>query len=192
MKKIESLYNNGIFEFLNIEEDFTIDDKVKTIKRKLVRRPPGIRAIIINEGNKILLSKEFRYELNSFDYRLPGGKVFDTIEDYQESLNNNTLAENVFKTVSKEVLEEVGLIIHNPTLIKVSHDGASVEWDLYYFEIKDYEVSSDGNHLEENEFVCGYDFYSFDEIIKMCQENKIHEDRSIAVLLTYILKKDKN
>lgn len=192
MKKIESLYSNGIFEFLNIEEDFTIDDNIKKIKRKLVRRPPGIRAIIINKDNEILLSKEFRYELNAFDYRLPGGKVFDTIEEYQDSLTNNTLEDNVFKTVNKEVLEEVGLIIHNPTLIKVSHDGASVEWDLYYFEIKDYEVSADGNHLEENEFVSGYDFYSFDEIIKMCQENKIHEDRSIAVLLTYILKKDKD
>lgn len=192
MKKIESLYSNGIFEFLNIEEDFTIDNEVKTIKRKLVRRPPGIRAIIINENNQILLSKEFRYELDTFDYRLPGGKVFDTIEEYQKSLTDNTLEENVLKTVTKEVQEEVGLIIHNPNLIKVSHDGASVEWDLYYFEIKEYEISAQGNHLEENEFVSGYSFYSFDEIIKLCQENKIHEDRSVGVLLTYILKKGKN
>lgn len=80
MKKVVSLYNNGIFEFLNIEEEFTIDNDIKTIKRKLVRRPPGVRAIIINENNQILLSKEFRYELNTFDYRLPGGKVFDSIK----------------------------------------------------------------------------------------------------------------
>ena len=56
--------------------------------------------------------------------------------------------ENVLKTVPKEVLEEVGLIIFNPRLLKISLDGSGVIWDLYYFEIKEYMKSETGAQLE--------------------------------------------
>lgn len=74
MRKEQSIFNNGFFEFLETEEEFTVDNQKKVIRRTMVRRPPGIRALIVNEENQILLSKEFRYELNDWDYRLPGGK----------------------------------------------------------------------------------------------------------------------
>lgn len=186
MRKENATFNNGFFEFLEVEEEFNVDGKIKQVKRNMVRRPPGIRALIVNENEQILLSKEFRYELNDWDFRLPGGKVFDSLEDYKVSLKEDTIMENVLKTVPKEVMEEVGLIISDPKLIKVSHDGAGVIWDLYYFEIKDYKISNDGPQLEENEIINGYSWFGFDDIIKMCEKNEIHEDRSVAVLLTYI------
>lgn len=183
------IFDNGLFEYLEIEELLTVDGKEKNIKRKVVRRPPGIRALIINNENKILLSREFRYELSEWDYRLPGGKVFDTIEEFRESLKNNTVDSSADTTVSKEVLEEVGLIVKNQNLIKISKDGATVIWDLYYYEITDFQVSEDGNHLEEGELINGYDWFSFDEIINLCKNGAIHEDRTVGVLLTYILSK---
>ncbi len=67
----------------------------------MVRRPPGIRALIVNNDNQILLSKEFRYELNDWDYRLSGGKVFESLNDYKVALENNTVMENVLETVPK-------------------------------------------------------------------------------------------
>ena len=133
MKKEKSLFDNGFFEFIETEEDFKIENQVKHIKRNMVRRPPGIRALIVNGNNQILLSKEFRYELNDWDFRLPGGKVFDSLKDYQIALENGTVMENVLKTVPKEVLEEVGLIVNHPKLLKISLDGAGVICDLYYF-----------------------------------------------------------
>lgn len=187
MKKEHSIFDNGFFEFLETEEEFKIDNQTKYIKRNMVRRPPGIRALIVNRKNQILLSKEFRYELNSWDYRLPGGKVFDSLNEYKIALNNNTVMENVLKTVPKEVLEEVGLIISNPKLLKISLDGAGVIWDLYYFEIKEYMKSETGAQLEEDEIINGYMWYNFDEIIKMCKNEEIHEDRTVGVLLSYIL-----
>ncbi len=187
MKKERALFDNGFFEFLETEEEFTIDNKKKHIKRNMVRRPPGIRALIVNEKNQILLSKEFRYELDDWDYRLPGGKVFDSLNDYKLALEDNKVMENVLKTVPKEVLEEVGLIISNPKLLKVSLDGAGVIWDLYYFEIKEYRKSETGPKLEEDEVINGYTWFDFDEIIRMCQKNEIHEDRTVGVLLSYIL-----
>ena len=86
MRKENATFNNGFFEFLEVEEEFNVDGKIKQVKRNMVRRPPGIRALIVNENEQILLSKEFRYELNDWDFRLPGGKVFDSLEDYKVSL----------------------------------------------------------------------------------------------------------
>ncbi len=65
--------------------------------------------------------------------------------------------------------------------------GAGVIWDLYYFEIKDYVKSENGPQLEEEEIINGYKWYEFNEIVNMCQNNKIQEDRTVGVLLTYIL-----
>jgi len=184
----KSVYNNGFFEFLETEEDFVIEGVTKHIKRNMVRRPPGIRALLVDKKKgKILLSREFRYELNGWDYRLPGGKVFDSLEEYKKSLKQEDVLEHVEATVPKEVLEEIGFVVNNPKLLKVSHDGAGVIWDLYYYEITDFTISEDGPQLEENEVVSGFVWKSYEEIIKLCIGKEIHEERTIGVLLTYIL-----
>ena len=190
----KSVFNNGFLEFLETEEEHTNNKQKKIIKRKMDRRPPGVRALILNKNDnqKILLSKEFRYELDKWDYRLPGGKVFDTLDLYKEAIARNDVQKYVEESVAKEVLEEVGLIVKSQKLLKISHDGAGVIWDLFYYEIKAYEESLDGAHLEENEFVEGYVWKSFDEIIKMCIEQKINEERTVGVLLSYILEHKNN
>ncbi len=187
MKQENILFDNGFFELVKTEEDFEVEGGVKHVKRNFVRRPPGIRALIVNENDEILLSREFRYELNDWDYRLPGGKVFESLKDYKEALENDTVFENVLKTVPKEVREEIGLIVSNPQLIKVSLAGSGVVWDLYYFEIKDYRKDENGPQLEEEEIINGYEWFKFEDIVKMCKSNEIHEDRTVGVLLTYIL-----
>lgn len=185
----KSLFDNGFFEFVYSEKEYSIDGKKKTVKRNFVRRPPGIRALIVNKkDNKILLSKEYRYELENWDYRLPGGKVFENLADYKQALKEDNVLNQVEKTVPKEVEEEVGLIVKNPHLLKISKAGAGVEWDLYYYEITEYEVDSTGPKLEEDEVIEGYVWKSFDEIIDMCINKKIQEERTTAILLTYILK----
>ena len=186
----KSLFNNGFFEIVQSEKEYNIDNNKKVIKRNFVRRPPGIRALIVDkQEEKILLSKEYRYELEGWDYRLPGGKVFEDLESYKQAIKEDNVLEHVEKTVPKEVEEEVGLLIKNQKLLKISNAGAGVEWDLYYYEITDYEIDSTGQKLEEEEIIEGYIWKSYDEIIKMCIENKIHEERTVGVLLTYILKK---
>lgn len=189
MEKV--LFKEGIFEFVSEEKCYCVNDENRNIKRNFVRRPPGIRAIIVNDKKEILLSKEYRYELELFDYRLPGGKVFDNLEDYKKSIEYNTLLENVYKTVAKKVKEEVGVSIKNPILYTTSHAGASVVWDLYYFIIEDYEIIDDGQELEENEIIDGFVWKTQDEIIEMCLDKQIHEERTIGVLLSYILKNKK-
>lgn len=91
-------------------------------------------------------------------------------------------------TVLKEVLEEVGLIVKNPKLFKISKAGGYVEWDLYYYEITDYRMSENGPELEEDELIDGFVWKNYDEIIKLCLNESIREERTIAVLLSYVLK----
>ena len=58
--------NNGFFEFVTSEEEFIIDGKSKNVKRNFVRRPPGIRALIVDKDKKsILFSKDkFRFNID--------------------------------------------------------------------------------------------------------------------------------
>ena len=186
-KKEKVICSHGFFELVDIEEEFVIDGAKKVTNHSFARRSPGIRAIIVDKPNKkILFSKEFRYELNDWDYRLPGGKVFDTLSEYKDSLNRDDVDDCALKAVAKEVLEEVGLVVHNPKLLKISKAGSSVIWDLYYYEITDYKLSEIGTSLFGDEVMDGFVWKSYEEIIRDCINNKIHEDRSVAVLLTYI------
>ena len=185
MEKV--LFKDGIFELVSEEKEYLIDGKKKNIKRKYVRRPPGVRAIIINNKNEILLSKEYRYEHECFDYRLPGGKVFDSIEEYNEKIKENNVLDYAYKQVIKETKEEVGILVSNPQVYTISRAGSSIEWDLYYFIVRDYEIINNGQELEEDEVVDGFVFKSKEEIIKMCIDKEIHEERTIGVLLTYLL-----
>ena len=49
---------------------------------EIVRRPPGVRLLIVKEGN-VLLTKEYRHEADGYDFRLPGGKVFESLRDFK-------------------------------------------------------------------------------------------------------------
>ena len=150
---------------------------------EIARRSPGVRALIVSD-DKILLSKEFRAETNNYDYRLPGGKVFDTLDEFVKH-DEDSILPYAEKAVVKEVYEEVGLLAKNPKLIKISKAGATISWDLYYFEIKDF--SKDVQHLEDGEDIT-FDWYTIGEVLELLKNDKIQEDRSVGVILNYILK----
>lgn len=58
-----------------------VEEKYGTRTFEIARRSPGVRALIVRDG-KILLSREYRTEVDEYDFRLPGGKVFDTLSEY--------------------------------------------------------------------------------------------------------------
>ncbi len=182
------LYENSFFEFVEEEKEYTIQEEKRSVTLRYVRRSPGVRALVINPKNQILLSHEYRFDLDCFDYRLPGGKVFDSLKDYRKSIEENTLVEKAYEAVIKEGKEEVGIEFKNPKLLWISKAGTSVNWDLYYYLITDFHILPNGQNLEENEIIDGFVWKSFEEVKEMCLEHEIHEERTIGVLLSYILK----
>ena len=155
-------------------------------------RSPGVRILVTNE-EKVLLTKEWRAELSDWDYRLPGGKVFESITDYLDFKNKCDLDINkqCLLAARRELKEETELNIELSAFTKfyISKAGATVNWDLHYFlvripiqDIKRKEIVTD-----EGEQTITY-WKSFEEVEKLCIEEKIKEDRTVAVLLKYLLK----
>lgn len=150
-------------------------------------RPPGTRLIIISPENKILITKEFREETNNYDLRLPGGKVCDTLEEYNRLRESSADILNAAKAGAiKEAREEAGIVVNDLELITVSKAGATVEWDLYYFLIKNYEEHPEGQALEHGEDI-SIVWMTIDEIKKAIKQKQMQEWRSTGVLLGIVL-----
>lgn len=180
-----SKYKGKIFEVFGKE----VQGKNAVIDFEIARRAPGTR-LIIEKDNQVLLTKEFRHELNHYDYRLPGGKVFDKLEDYLKSLSNNEDIEKVAEEAAKkEAYEEAGIETKTLSLFHKSVCGATVIWDLYYFLVTEFDEV--GQHLEEDEDV-EVVWTSQDRVREMCLSGEISEERSALVLLRHLnfLKKE--
>lgn len=153
-------------------------------------RPPGVRLILRNTAGDILLTKEFRSELGAHDFRLPGGKVYDTLNEYLSARGDaDALRAAVIQAARLEAKQETGVDeIHNLTLLSKSAAGASVEWDLYYLT-GDIGAMSEQD-LEEDEKERGIDvgFYTKEQVLEMLKTGEIAEDRTAGVLFKYLSK----
>jgi 8-oxo-dGTP pyrophosphatase MutT (NUDIX family) len=151
------------------------------------RRPPGTRLIIISPAKKILVTRERRDETGNLDLRLPGGKVCDTLDDYHALLNRGRDVIEAAKTAAiKEALEETGLIVKNLELVVKAVAGATVEWDLYYFQINDYDESPGGQELETGEDI-EVTWLAAKELRQAIENGEMQEWRSVGVLLAKVL-----
>ena len=140
----------------------------------------------------MLLTKEYRYELQDYDYRLPGGKVFDELKYYKKALKNNSnIQKFALEAAKKECLEETGLAVKKIKHFITSNAGLTVQWDMFYFIVEDFEISPSGQELEESEEIYP-EWKTFEEVKKLCLNGKIKEYRSVGIILSYLLKNNKN
>ncbi len=159
-------------------------DGQKSVTFERARRSPGTRIIIPRE-DRILLSREFRTELGTYDVRLPGGKVFDKLEEFNAFLESGADMQAAAEhAIRKEALEEVGVQVDSLALFGVSKLGATVEWDLYYFVATAFsEVDRvDSGEGEDIERV----LFPIEECKTMCLNGQISEERSALMLLRYL------
>lgn len=138
----------------------------------------------------MLFSKEYRTELEDYDYRLPGGKVFDSLEEYRAFLKSgDDINEAARVAAAKECREETGLEPIEMEHFYTSHAGATVQWDLHYFVVSKFEELSDGQSLEDGE-VIETQWVTFQEARDLVKGSRMKEDRSIGVLWKFLLSKD--
>lgn len=160
---------------------------------EVARRAPGTRIIIHDrEAGKILLTREFRHELDAWDYRLPGGKVFDTLEAYEAFRATGTnILDVAVDQARNEALEEAGIEVDELVFVRKSALGATVEWDLYVFEAVSWRAHEDGQQRKEDEVrdIAEASFYSYEEVRAMILGGVMHEDRIALVLLQWLEEK---
>lgn len=155
---------------------------------EVARRAPGVRVIIADkQTKKVLLTKEFRRELNEYDFRLPGGKVFDSLAEYEtfRAIGRDILEPAAAKAKA-EAQEEAGMAVKEVTFFKKSTLGATVEWDLYVFEATEWGEHQDGQSLEEGELVEEVNWYDFSEVEHMILTGKMQEERIALILLQWL------
>ena len=168
-----------------VEQTMKIGDKEKVFE--FARRSPGTRLIIINDKHEILITKEYRSEVEKFDYRLPGGKVFDTLIEYNKALKTNTdITQEAKEWAAREAREECGLQIKNPELFAISKCGATMVRDLYYFVVREF-TQLESQKLEHGEFIT-LQWMNIQDVKKLCLSDEFSEERSSAVLTKFFTK----
>ncbi len=174
-------YEGRIFRI--VEEEHRFGDEVKTFER--AQRAPGVR-IIVPSDDQLLITREFRPEQGGQDFRLPGGKVFDSLTEFETALADGTdimpIAE---RAARKELTEETGLTPLSLRFLHRSPCGATVDWDLYYFVVDEFTLAEGGQALETGEEIVPT-WISRAEAEAMCLDGRIGEERSALVLLRYL------
>lgn len=149
---------------------------------EIAKRSPGVRLIIL-EKNKILLTKEYRRELKWYDYCSPGGKVFDTLADYNK--NKKNIKKYALIAAKREGEEETWLVIQTPKLYYISTAWATVERDLYYYIVTKFKIHTKWQQLEVWEYI-DVEWKTKKEILELIKKWEMREDRSVWVLLRYL------
>lgn len=169
-----------------VKQPMKIGDK--SVQFEFARRSPGTRLIIIDRDKQQLLpTKEYRHEIDDYDYRLPGGKVFDSLDEYNQFLASGKDMINPATARAKiEAKEEAGIIAKEPKHFYTSINGATVVWDLLYFVIDDWEESD--QELEDGEDI-SVEWVGFDTARDYALKN-MSEDRSVAVLLRWLTQQE--
>ncbi|MEU8404370.1 NUDIX domain-containing protein [Nonomuraea sp. NPDC048892] len=179
MSKFESLDERSVFSGELGEVVQAVQPDGRLFER--FRRPPGVRIVIVSAG-KVLLTEEYRSETGGFDLRLPGGKVFDSAKSFAEARRTGRMSEAVKEAVAREALEEVGIIVSRPEPLIVAQAGATVEWDLHYFLVRDFTNAPDGPAPEKGEDITPK-WLRPEDIYAAIRASRMSEWRSVGVLL---------
>jgi hypothetical protein len=157
-------------------------------KFERAQRAPGVRLIISDRDNqRVLLTREFRQELGEYDFRLPGGKVFDSLAELDawdeggEDILNAAVAK-----AKGEGAEEAGVDISELELYRKSTLGATIEWDLFVFDVKQWQPHALGQQLEQGEDIDADSWFSFKEAEQMILDGKMQEERVALILLRWL------
>lgn len=153
---------------------------------EIARRAPGVRLIIAQNG-KLLLTEEFRRELGANDYRLPGGKVFDTLAEYEAfRQSGQDILDIAAAKAQAEAAEEAGVQVGDVTFYKKSTLGTTVEWDLYVFVGTSAQELASGQSLETGEQIDNVHWFTFVEVEQLILAGKMQEERIALILLQWL------
>jgi ADP-ribose pyrophosphatase len=188
MSNIE--YRSRLFDVVNHTVRFS--DGVEK-RFQFVRRSPGVRILLLNSNNQALLTREWRTEINAWDFRLPGGKVFETSTQFEQFLQNeqNSNVNSIGKAAAiRELEEECGIQLDPETVryVYTSKCGATVDWDLLFFIGKlTSPLQHKGFHNSHEGERTVLEWVNLDHMLELCKFGLINEDRTNSFLMRYLL-----
>lgn len=160
---------------------------------EIARRAPGVRLILVDwKAGSLSMSREFRYEADAFELRLPGGKVFDRLDSYLATLGEHGQVPigDILTAASKEAEEEMGISLDPADFEIWGRDlcGATVEWDLYVLYADVSTANRGEQDLEVGENISVVDISFADLISAMLSLDMKMESRTYMHILRFLVR----
>ena len=135
--------------------------------REVVHHPGASAIVAIDEENRIIMEKQFRYALNDYLLEIPAGKL--------------DKGEDPLVCAKRELEEETGIIASEwISLGTIATSPGFCNEVIHLFVAKG--LSKGEIHWDEDEYV-EVERYTFDELLQRIQEEKIKDSKTLSALL---------
>jgi hydrolase, NUDIX family len=135
--------------------------------REMVHHPGASAVVAIDEDNRIIMEKQFRYALNDYLLEIPAGKL--------------DAGEDPLVCAKRELEEETGIIASEwISLGTIATSPGFCNEVIHLYVAKG--LSKGEIHWDEDEYV-EVERYRFDELLQRIKEEKIKDSKSLSALL---------
>ena len=135
--------------------------------REVVHHPGASAIVAIDEDNRIIMEKQFRYALNDYLLEIPAGKL--------------DAGEDPLVCAKRELEEETGIIASEwISLGTIATSPGFCNEVIHLYVVKG--LSKGEIHWDEDEYV-EVERYTFDELLQRISEEKIKDSKTLSALL---------
>ena len=135
--------------------------------REVVHHPGASAVVAIDEDNRIIMEKQFRYALNDYLLEIPAGKL--------------DAGEDPLVCAKRELEEETGIIASEwISLGTIATSPGFCNEVIHLYVARG--LSKGEIHWDEDEYV-EVERYTFDELLQRIKDEKIKDSKSLSALL---------
>ena len=135
--------------------------------REVVHHPGASAVVAIDEDNRIIMEKQFRYALNDYLLEIPAGKL--------------DAGEDSLVCAKRELEEETGIIASEwISLGTIATSPGFCNEVIHLYVAKG--LSKGEIHWDEDEYV-EVERYTFDELLQRIKEETIKDSKTLSALL---------
>lgn len=153
-------------------DEVELPNKAKAI-RECVRHSGGA-AVLLVDGDKVLLVKQFRYPYGKTMYEIPAGKL--------------NKGEDSCIAAGRELVEETGYSAELTHMLDIYPSVGYTDEIIHIYSAKNYRFV--GQNLDDDEFL-NVEFIPIDKVLKMINDGEICDSKTVAAIYKYLLDKQK-